>query len=125
MLGSLIPAPPLYGAGAALETDVLKDRVAAFETRLSFVWRSLAICTFAEPIRNRCFLGPTLEILMNFKEGQIAALQAGRIVGLCHATSGPPERLAGLRKGVFACDSNVIQQPVVKFAQVLPAPPTN
>jgi hypothetical protein len=40
---------------------------------------------------------------------------------LNHASSGPPEWPAGLPKGVFTRDSDVIQQPIVQRAQVLPS----
>ena len=52
-------------------------------------------------------------------------LQPARQAGKSPASSGSPERLAGFRKRRFTRDSDIVEQPIIQQAQVLPSLPAH
>jgi hypothetical protein len=69
------------------------------------------MCIFTEMICNACFLGRALENLIN-------AWWAGRGRKMDAAM---PQRPAGTPQRFFSRDSDIFQQVVVQFAQILPS----
>ena len=105
----------LEGAGAALETKRLQEigwlRLDPIALRMA----KPGYCIFAEVVRNACFLGHALEILMILMDGP--RTKDGRFA-MPQTACGPPQRF-------FRDNSDIFQQPIVQRAQILPSLPAN